>query len=293
MSSVVTIGVFDGVHIGHQALVRETLKIAKAESLTSVALTFEPHPMTVIRGMKVDALTTIPRRIELLKDLGIEKVQVCNFDLSRANQSAQEFIQEILINELDAKHVVVGRGFRFGKGASGTTQTIREFGIAVSEIEQIVELGERVSSTRIRELVAGGDIRQANQLLSRNFRFEGIVQKGKQRGRELGFPTANVISQSNLAVPADGVYAGWLINLKNHQTFPAAISVGTNPTFNDVETAVVEAFAIDQVDLDLYGQPVAVEFVSLIRPMLGFSSLEELVQAMHADVEKARIALNL
>lgn len=293
MSSVVTIGVFDGVHIGHQALVRETLKIAKAESLTSVALTFEPHPMTVIRGMKVDALTTIPRRIELLKDLGIEKVQVCNFDLSRANQSAQEFIQEILINELDAKHVVVGRGFRFGKGASGTTQTIREFGIAVSEIEQIVELGERVSSTRIRELVAGGDIRQANQLLSRNFRFEGIVQKGKQRGRELGFPTANVISQSNLAVPADGVYAGWLINLKNHQTFPAAISVGTNPTFNDVETAVVEAFAIDQVDLDLYGQPVAVEFVSLIRPMLGFSSLEELVQAMQADVEKARIALNL
>jgi riboflavin kinase/FMN adenylyltransferase len=293
MSSVVTIGVFDGVHSGHQALVRETIKIAKARGITPVTLTFDPHPMSVIRGMKVESLTSIERRIELLKDLGIENVQVCNFDSTRANHSAQDFIQEILVDQLKAQHVVVGKGFRFGKGASGTIQTIRDFGIEVTEVEHVVDLGERVSSTRIRELVAAGDVDKANQLLTRNFRFEGIVQKGKQRGRELGFPTANVISQTNLAVPADGVYAGWLINLTTHQTFPAAISVGTNPTFDDVHTRIVEAFAIDQTDLNLYGEHVAVDFVSNIRPMVAFGSLEELVQAMHKDVDHARIALNL
>ncbi len=293
MSAVVTIGVFDGVHNGHQALVRETIKIAKDLDLTPVALTFDPHPMSIIRGMKIDALTTINRRIELLENLGIEKVKVCNFDTNRSNQSAQDFINEILIDELDAKHVVVGKGFRFGKGASGTTQTLRDCGIEVTEVEQVIEAGERVSSTRIRELVSRGEIAMANQLLSRNFRFEGIVQKGKQRGRELGFPTANVIPQTNLAVPADGVYAGWLINLASHQSYPAAISVGTNPTFDDVKTRVVEAFAIDQIDLDLYGEHMAVDFVSNIRPMLAFDSLEDLVNAMHKDVDLARIALNL
>jgi len=293
MSSVVTIGVFDGVHNGHQALVRQTIKIANELKLTPVALTFDPHPMTIIRGMKIDALSTINRRIELLENLGIEKVQVCNFDTNRSNQSAQDFINEILIDGLDAKHVVVGKGFRFGKGASGTTQTLRDCGIEVTEVEQVIEAGERVSSTRIRELLTLGEIEKANQLLSRNFRFEGIVQKGKQRGRELGFPTANVISQTNLAVPADGVYAGWLINLKSHQSYPAAISVGTNPTFDDVKTRVVEAFAIDQTGLDLYGEHMAVDFVSNIRPMLAFDSLEDLINAMHKDVDHARIALNL
>ncbi len=293
MSAVVTIGVFDGVHNGHQALVRQTIEIAKELKLTPVALTFDPHPMSIIRGMKIDALATINRRIELLENLGIEKVEVCNFDTNRSNQSAQDFINEILIDELDAKHVVVGKGFRFGKGASGTTQTLRDCGIEVTEVEQVIEAGERVSSTRIRELVSRGEIEMANQLLSRNFRFEGIVQKGKQRGRELGFPTANVIPQTNLAVPADGVYAGWLINLASHQIYPAAISVGTNPTFDDVKTRVVEAFAIDQSDIDLYGEHMAVDFVSNIRPMLAFDSLEDLVNAMHKDVDLARIALNL
>ncbi|MEY2672636.1 MAG: hypothetical protein RLZZ508_513 [Actinomycetota bacterium] len=293
MSAVVTIGVFDGVHNGHQALVRQTIEIAKELNLTPVALTFDPHPMTIIRGMTIDALTTINRRIELLENLGIEKVQVCNFDTNRSNQSAKDFINEILIDGLDAKHVVVGKGFRFGKGASGTIQTLCDCGIEVTEVEQVIEAGERVSSTRIRELVSRGEIEMANQLLSRNFRFEGIVQKGKQRGRELGFPTANVIPQTNLAVPADGVYAGWLINLASHQSYPAAISVGTNPTFDDVKSRVVEAFAIDQIDLDLYGEHMAVDFVSNIRPMLAFDSLEDLINAMHKDVDLARIALNL
>jgi riboflavin kinase/FMN adenylyltransferase len=293
MNAVVTIGVFDGVHNGHQALVRETIKIAKAENLRPVALTFEPHPMSVIRGMEISALASLERRTELLVNLGIEQVHICDFDSSRASQTPLEFVNEILISQLEAVHVVVGKGFRFGKGASGNSQTLRDAGILVTEVDHVIEMGERVSSTRIRELVAAGDIETANQLLSRKYRFEGFVKPGKQRGRDLGFPTANVIPNFNQAVPADGVYSGWLTNLLTHQTFPAAISVGTNPTFDDVQTRVVEAFAIDQSGLDLYESHVAVDFVSKIRPMTAFGSLEELISAMHKDVEHARIALNL
>jgi riboflavin kinase/FMN adenylyltransferase len=293
MNAVVTIGVFDGVHNGHQALIRETIKIAKEHNLQPIALTFSPHPMSVIRGMKIDALSTLERRIELLKNLGIASVHVCDFDSTRASQSPEDFINNLLLKDLKAVHVVVGKGFRFGKGAAGNATTLREAGIEVTEVDQISESGERVSSTRIRELISSGEIESANKLLSRKFRYEGIVQIGKQRGRELGFPTANVIAQVPQAIPVSGVYSGWLTNLETHQTYPAAISVGTNPTFNDVLEPVVEAFAIDQTGLDLYGVSVAVDFVSKIRPMLAFGSLDELIAAMHEDVSHARIALNL
>lgn len=290
--SVVAIGVFDGVHFGHQALTSAALSIAKSNNLKSVALTFDPHPMTVVRGMNIQSLTSITRRKQLLLDLGIEHVHVCDFGSVRAAQTPAEFIREVLVSKLGATHIVIGKGFRFGRGASGSAEDFREAGLSVQEIDQVVLEGARVSSTRIRESIAAGEISAANQMLTRPHRYQGIVVGGLKRGRELGYPTANLKPLFTQSAPADGVYAGFLSILNSAEQvleqWPAAISVGTNPTFNDVTERVVEAYALDETTLDLYDKLAAVDFVAQIRPMIAFGSITELVAEMAQDVRKSR-----
>jgi riboflavin kinase/FMN adenylyltransferase len=293
MKSVVAIGVFDGVHLGHQALTEMCASVAAEHGLNPVAATFFPHPMTVVRGLQVDALTSSERRRELLIKHGVHDVYVCEFSPERAAQSPEVFVQEVLIDRLHATHVVVGAGFRFGAGARGTADDIRAQGISVYEVEHVIRHDARVSSTRIRHELAAGNLELANSLLGREHRIEGTVIYGQQRGRELGYPTANIAPSFRQAIPADGVYAGWLNNLTSGERWPAAISIGTNPTFSDIETRSIEAFAIDQTDLNLYGAEVAVDFVQHLRPMLKFNGLDELVAAMAADVDRSRSILQI
>lgn len=297
MHSVVAIGVFDGVHLGHQALTDQTAQVAAEFGLLPTALTFNPHPMTVVRGMRVPALVSMQRRSELLRQVGIEQVVVCNFDRARADQHPAQFIESKLFSELHAQHVVIGRGFRFGKGAAGTAEDFREAGLEVHEVGQVTLHHERVSSTRIREAVAAGDIELANHMLTRPHRYQGVVVRGLQRGRELGFPTANLQPTFDEVAPADGIYAGYLLELDGNglevARWPAAISVGTNPTFQDVPERVVEAHAITTEDLDLYGLTMAVDFVQHLRPMLAFDSIAALVAAMKEDVAAASSILGL
>jgi riboflavin kinase/FMN adenylyltransferase len=247
--------------------------------------------------MRVDLLTGIQRRVELLEAVGMHHVHVCDFTTARAAQQPAEFIQSVLIELLGATHVVIGQGFRFGKGAAGTAEDFREAGLVVHEVEQVLVHGSRVSSTRIRELIARGEVAGATELLSREHRFEGVVVPGHKRGRDLGYPTANIEPQWDQSVPADGVYAGWLRVLDENglstQQWPAAISVGTNPTFDDVTTRVVEAYALHETTLELYGLRVAVDFVDRVRGMEKFSSLEDLIAAMGRDVSHTERILGL
>lgn len=297
MHSVVAIGVFDGLHLGHQALTDRTAQVAVEAGLSPVALTFHPHPMSVLRGASIAALTSINRRVELLRSAGMAQVSVAEFTKELASQSPEEFITQRLIGQLNAEQVVVGEGFRFGQGARGTIDDLSTAGLIVHEVGQVTYHRERVSSTRIREAVAIGEVSLAAELLTRPHRYEGLVVKGHQRGRELGFPTANLQPDFAQAVPADGVYAGYLIDLGSDGVevgrWPAAVSVGTNPTFDDVPVRVVEAHALTAEDLDLYGRHMAVDFVERQRPMLAFASIDELIRAMQEDVVRCAQILGL
>lgn len=293
MGSVVAIGVFDGVHLGHQALLKKTLEISKQHNLNSIALTFDPHPMSIVRGLQVDALTSLDHRIHLIEELGIEQVHVCEFDLELANLSPNEFIEKVLVKELDAQQVVIGSGFRFGKSAAGTAEDLAAAGLEVNEVGHVDFEDNRVSSTRIRNAIKSGELDKAKAMLTRAHRVEGEVIYGQQRGRELGFPTANVAPSFRQTIPADGVYAGWLSDLQSGECWPAAISIGTNPTFTDIETRSIEAYALDVTGINLYGHAVAVDFVEHLRPMWAFNSLEELVKAIESDVANTRAALSI
>lgn len=296
-ASVVTIGVFDGVHAGHRSLLNLTTSLARTEGLRSVAVTFDPHPMTVVRGLEIPLLVTIARRRQLLLDEGIEHVHVCHFDQARAEQEPQAFIDDVLIAACNARIVVVGEGFRFGRRASGTADTLRGAGLVVHEVPAVREGVDRVSSTRIRGALIEGDVIEARELLERPHRLEGLVIHGNKRGRTIGYPTANLGTVPGLLIPADGVYAGWLMRgelahgFDGVEALPAAISIGTNPTFEEVVERRVEAYVLDRSDLELYGEYVAIDFVSRIRGMAKFTSIDELVVAMARDVELTRTVL--
>lgn len=295
--SVVTVGVFDGVHQGHAALLETTIALARTEGLRSAAVTFYPHPKSVVRGLEMPLLATVSRRTRLLQQRGIETVFVCEFDAARAAQDATEFIDEVLIEQLQAAIVVVGEGFRFGKGAAGNAQTLRDAGLIVHELPIVGASGDRVSSTRIRGTLAEGDVADAQRLLGRPHRVEGVVVHGNARGREIGYPTANLAVVDGLLIPADGVYAGWVVRgeishgFDGDEMLPAAISIGTNPTFDDVFERRVEAYVLDRTDLDLYGEYVAFDFHSRIRGTLKFDGLEPLLEAMARDVDATRASL--
>lgn len=296
-ASVVTIGVFDGVHRGHRALIDTAVTLARTEGMRSVAVTFDPHPMTVVRGLDIPALSTPARRRQLLQAEGIDEVHVCHFDHAMSQLEPEEFIAQVLIDACSAHIVVVGEGFRFGRRAAGNAATLRAAGLIVHEVPTVQVSADRVSSTRIRGALVEGDVEQARALLGRPHRLEGIVLHGHKRGRSIGYPTANLGSIPGLLIPADGVYAGWLVRgeiahgFDGDSALPAAISIGSNPTFDDVQGRQVEAYVLDRDDLDLYGEYVAIDLEARIRGMLKFDGIDDLLVAMAADVERARTIL--
>jgi riboflavin kinase/FMN adenylyltransferase len=307
-ASVVTIGVFDGVHLGHRQLIaaarQERRRRDEAQGggdvrTPVVAVTFDPHPNEVVReGTHPALLATVDHRVELLHDAGADAVVVLPFTREFAALTPEEFARTVLAGCLHAVAVVVGANFRFGHRASGTTSTLAELGMGLGFSVVVVELvrgpvgGGDVawSSTYVRQCVMEGDVEEAAAVLGRPHRVTGEVVHGDHRGRELGFPTANLALADHAAVPADGVYSGWVVRYltgPDEQRLPAAISIGTNPTF-DGATRRVEAYVLDRDDLDLYGEVIAVEFQTRLRATLRFDSVETLVAQMNDDVDRAR-----
>jgi len=268
----VAVGTFDGVHRGHLRVV----EAARRGGLRTSVVTFDPHPRAVLGG-RVELLTTLRRRLELLGDAGVEDVLVLPFDEELASLSAEEFAARML-RGIGAETIAAGETFRFGRGREGDLDLLARLGFDVRR----VPLAENASSSRVRELLHGGEPARAAGLLGRPPEIEGVVVRGDGRGRELGFPTANLDVPEELLVPPDGVYAGWA---GDHR---AAVSIGTNPHFDGVERRV-EAHLLD-FDADLYGQRLVVEIWSRIREQRRFESLEELVAAIGDDVEQTRAA---
>lgn len=297
--TVVVVGNFDGVHRGHQAVVRRAHDVAARLELGHVvAVTFDPHPIAVLRPEHAPMnLTTVEQRVELLRASGVEDVLVMPFDRDVADWSPERFAEEVLIDTLHAAAVIVGANFRFGQQASGDVALLRQIGIDNEFIVEGIALdgGPMVwSSSYARSCLAAGDVEGAAEALGRPHAVRGTVQGGDRRGHDLGWPTANLPVASGVAVPEDGVYAGWLRELPDGERMPAAISVGANPTFRGRRERRVESFVLDAPDdFDLYDRQVEVEFVSRIRGMKRFDEVEHLVAAIGDDVERARIALGL
>jgi riboflavin kinase / FMN adenylyltransferase len=294
--SVVTIGVFDGVHRGHQRIVTRAMESARELGLPVVVVTFDPHPDEVVRpGSHPPLLCTARRESELLAGLGVDALLVIPFTLEFSRLGPDEFVRAVLVDRLHAARVVVGENFRFGHKAAGDVVLLAELGekydFTAEGVPLLAENGVTISSTGIRAMLSAGDVVGAAHDLGRPHRVEGVVVRGHQRGRALGFPTANLETLPHTAIPADGVYAGWLAQLDADgwelERWPAAISVGTNPTFDGRERTV-EAYALDRDDLDLYGAHVVVDFVARLRATLKFRSVEDLVAQMHVDVGDAR-----
>lgn len=283
---VLAVGIFDGVHAGHQQI------IATAKHLGEVTvMTFDPHPTSVVAPERAPSqLISVKDRIELLKEAGVTHVEVVNFNKDFSQLSPDQFIEDILVGRFKAEHVVIGENFNFGFKAQGSPRYLSEvgpkYGFGVSIVKLQEERGSTISSTRIRSLIIDGEIERANELLTRRFYLKGPVVHGEKRGREIGYPTANLGLAPLATIPADGVYAGWLSVGKNN--WAAAISIGTNPTFPGVRGRQVEAYAIDQVGLDLYDQEAKIEFGFRLRDTLKFDGLAPLLEQMKKDCDQAR-----
>jgi riboflavin kinase/FMN adenylyltransferase len=296
---VVTIGVFDGVHRGHAAIIGRAVEAAREQGLRSVLLTFVPHPSEVVRpGTHPPVLTTLMRRSELVEQLGVDVFCALPFTREFSQLAPAEFAHEALVARLHAATVIVGENFRFGHKAAGDVATLAElgrtFGFTAQGIGLLAEGGTPISATYVRSCVQAGDLDAAAVALGRPHRVDGIVERGDERGRTLGFPTANLRTDTWTAVPADGVYAGRVVRLDEwgRTVGPlgdAAISVGTNPTF-EVRQRRVEAFVLD-FDGDLYGDGLGVEFVHRLRGMERFDGVDALVAQMHDDVKQTRYVL--
>ncbi|MFE4372744.1 bifunctional riboflavin kinase/FAD synthetase [Streptomyces sp. NPDC056835] len=291
---VVTIGSYDGVHRGHQLIIGRAVERARELGVRSVVVTFDPHPSEVVRpGSHPPLLAPHHRRAELMADLGVDALLILPFTVEFSKLSPADFIVKVLVDKLHARAVIEGPNFRFGHKAAGDVAVLADLGVTYDYEVEVVDLyvtgeaggGEPFSSTLTRRLVAEGDVAGAAEILGRPHRVEGVVVRGAQRGRELGFPTANVETLPHTAIPADGVYAGWLT--ADGERMPAAISVGTNPQFEGTERTV-EAYAIDRVGLDLYGLHVTVDFLSYVRGQRKFESIEALLEAIRDDVKRSR-----
>ncbi|MCQ4119391.1 bifunctional riboflavin kinase/FAD synthetase [Rhodococcus tibetensis] len=301
---VLTIGVFDGVHRGHAQLISRAVSAARKRGIPSVLMTFDPHPMEVVRpGSHPAQLTTLARRAELAEDLGIDVFCVMPFTAEFMKLTPERYAHEILVERLHVAEVVVGENFTFGKKAAGNVDLLRQigdrFGFAVDGVTLLAEHAVTFSSTYIRSCVDAGDMAAATEALGRPHRVEGVVVHGDGRGRQLGYPTANVAPPMYAAIPADGVYAAWftvlghgvdLGTVTSGERYMAAVSVGTNPTFSG-RTRTVEAFVLDR-EADLYGQHVAVDLVERLRGMEKFDSVDDLIVAMGRDAERSREILS-
>ena len=292
--TVVVIGNFDGVHRGHVALLRLAKQSEPGARL--VAITFWPHPMSVVRPDQTPALLCgLERRRQLLTEAGVDEVVVLEFTPEVASWSPEEFVDKAL-RPLRPVRVVVGENFRFGFRAAGDPELLGKLGAGEFVVDAVPLFSDGAlpsSSTLIRHAVDEGDFGRVRELTEQVFRMTGVVVQGDRRGRQMGFPTANIIPAPGLAVPADGVYAGWLTRLDSGDAprWPAAISVGTNPTFDGVQRRV-EAYVLDRDDLELYGVEIAVDFYARLRGQVKYRGMEALIEQMHADVEQVRHILH-
>ena len=302
--TVVTLGNFDGVHRGHREVLRRVVELARARGALAVAVTFTPHPRAVHQPEvpHVDIISP-EQRVVLLDEAGLDAVLLQRYTLEFADQSPEEFVRGMLVHGLHAAVVVVGHDVRFGRGNTGdVAEMVRlgaHYGFEVEAVEEFpaehgAEPERRCSSTWVREALAAGDVAQAAAVLGRHHVLTGEVVHGFARGRELGFPTANLETDVQGMIPADGVYAGW-VHDAHGGVWPAAISIGSNPTFEDV-SRVVEAHVIDRhdervEDFDLYGQHIEVEFVARLRGMVAYEGVEKLVAQITQDVDEARAIL--
>jgi len=291
VGATVAIGIFDGVHLGHQAILARAKEVSSGRGV--IALTFDPHPTQIFAPDKAPTmLISLERRVELLKEFGVDAVVVCEFDREFAAESPEDFVAEILMKRLQISGVVVGENFTYGHRAAGHVGDLIAAGLANNFIAQEVPLkevdGAVVSSTRIRAAVTRGDVETATKLLSRPHRVEGVVVHGEKRGRDIGYPTANLgYSATMNTIPLDGIYAGWLE--VGSERWPAAISIGTNPTFAGERTRQVEAYALDQVGLELYDHTARIDFGWRLRDTLKFDGLDPLLDQMKKDCDQARI----
>jgi riboflavin kinase/FMN adenylyltransferase len=269
----VAIGTFDGVHLGHREVIRGA----------DTVLTFEPHPLSVIRPEATPRLiSTFAVKRDLIAGLGVEELVVIPFDKGFASQSAEEFVQDVLIDRLGAAQVAVGENFRFGKGARGTPEFLMEYREFETRVVPLVEAaGETISSSHIRGLVAAGEVGPAADFLGGPFLFEGEVVVGDRRGRELGMPTANLVPDDRYVVPGHGVYAAWA------HGYPAAVNVGVRPTFETGRGLLVEAHLIG-FEGDIYGETLRIAFIERLRGEKRFDTVDDLVAQMNRDVEHAR-----
>lgn len=298
--AVVAIGKFDGVHVGHRAVIDRMREDARAIDARTVAVTFDRNPLEVLRPeLCPENVVATERKIELLGQLDLDATLVLTFDRALASLSAEDFVSDILVDALHAATILVGRDFRFGRGGAGDTELLQQlgpkYGFTVDVVDDVTPEGggRRVSSTWVRELLAAGDVAQAAAVLGRPVSVTGEVVHGLKRGRELGFPTANLSETIDALAPADGVYAGWLDDHVTGIRHPAAISVGTNPTFDDVERRQVEAHVLDAMGLDLYGHRVTVEFTDHLRGMVAFEGMDALITQIADDISVARERLGL
>ncbi len=290
--TVVTIGNFDGVHLGHLALVRRTVELARASDRRSIAVTFDPHPAAVLRPDAVPLLLqSVAQRVAALEEQGIDEVVLVEFTPELAAQSAEEFVHELLVDRLDAAVVIVGENFRFGRGAQGDVDVLRalgaDHGFEVEAVPLVVTDSATLSSSALRALLAAGDLEAVTRGLGRPFRLDGEVVSGEGRGRTIGVPTANVAVAAGRAIPADGVYAcrAWTAGDVH---YPAVTNVGWRPTF-DGTSRTIEVHLLDAPEgLDLYGTRLSLAFLARIRGEQRFESPEALVARIRADVLEAR-----
>ena len=292
---VVTLGNFDGVHRGHRAVLNALVDAGHRLGLPAVAITFEPHPIAVLRPEQApELIAPAAIRDDLIADSGIDGLLVLDFTTEFAQQSPEDFVRAVFVRGLDARCVVVGMDTRFGYRNSGDVSTLadlgEQLGFEVVALDDVGD-GERFSSTVVRDHLRAGEVGEAARILGRPHRVVGTVVHGNHRGKALGYPTANLSADSVGLVPLEGVYAGWVTRLdlpegERDRTMPAAISVGTNPTFQTHDRRTVEAYVLDRDDLDLYDERIMVEFTAHIRPTLKFESVDELLEAMGKDVAR-------
>jgi riboflavin kinase/FMN adenylyltransferase len=292
---VVTIGVFDGVHRGHQQIIGAAVARARALGVPAVVLTFDPHPSEVVRpGSHPPMLTGQHVKAQLLESLGVDVMCVLPFTLEFSRMAPDEFVHAVLVERLHARVVIVGENFRYGQKAAGDVAALtasgKRFGFTVEGVPLQGTEDTTWSSTYVRSCVDAGDVEGAAAALGRDHRVDGVVVRGDQRGRDLGYPTANLEPLPWSAVPADGVYAGRLLRARG-PALPAAISIGTNPTFAGRERRV-EAYVLDaEPGLDLYGEHVGLSFAARLRDTLRFDGVEPLIAQMAEDVSRARVLL--
>ena len=292
--AAVTIGKFDGIHLGHQALLDVAVAISQEQSLAPAVVTFDRHPGSLLNPTSYPWPIIGPsKKKELLEQAGVKLLVTLPFDEALAALSAEEFVKQILVTALQAKAVIVGDDFRFGSGQQGNVEALRQLGLihgfTVHAVPAVEVDGVRVSTTHIRELLEKGEVKSAARFLGRLHATRGEVEHGLKIGREIGFPTANISREAEGFLPKDGVYAGWLFDAHGEK-YPAALSIGINETISEVPR-LLEVHVLDRKDLDFYFQVVNVEYVDFIRPALKFSGVEALIESINADLVKIRVIL--